>query len=58
MKRDRDSTDFRMVRESYLRREPGCLFCEIQPDRIIAQNELAYAIRDAYPVTPLHTLPR
>jgi ATP adenylyltransferase len=33
-----------------------CLFCNISPDRIIASNELAYAIRDGYPVTKLHTL--
>ena len=25
-------------------------------ERILAQNELAYAIADAYPVSPLHTL--
>lgn len=33
-----------------------CLFCEIPNERIIASNSLAYAIRDGYPVTPLHTL--
>ena len=56
MKRDRDDTDFRKVRESYQQREEGCLFCEISEDRIIAENELAYAIRDSFPVTELHTL--
>jgi diadenosine tetraphosphate (Ap4A) HIT family hydrolase/5-methylcytosine-specific restriction endonuclease McrA len=56
MKRDRDDTDFRKVRESYERREPGCLFCNVPKDRVIAENELAYAVRDAFPVTPLHTL--
>jgi diadenosine tetraphosphate (Ap4A) HIT family hydrolase/5-methylcytosine-specific restriction endonuclease McrA len=56
MKRDRDDTDFRKVRESYQQREEGCLFCEISEDRIIAANELAYAIRDGFPVTELHTL--
>jgi diadenosine tetraphosphate (Ap4A) HIT family hydrolase len=56
MKRDRDATDFREVRKSYERREPGCVFCEVPEDRIVAENELAYAIRDAFPVTPLHTL--
>jgi ATP adenylyltransferase len=35
---------------------PGCPFCEIPPDAIASENELAYAIRDAFPVTPLHTL--
>ena len=33
-----------------------CLFCEIPPERIIAENDLSYAIRDGFPVTPLHTL--
>lgn len=55
-KRDRDDTDFRAVRASYDDREAGCLFCEIPADRIIHENELAYAIRDGYPVTDLHTL--
>lgn len=56
MKRDRDDTDFRAVRESYSVREPKCVFCELPPKRIIAQNELAVVIRDSYPVTPLHSL--
>jgi diadenosine tetraphosphate (Ap4A) HIT family hydrolase len=56
MKRDRDATDFRKVRESYERREPGCAFCEMSKDRVIAENELAYAVRDAFPVARLHTL--
>jgi ATP adenylyltransferase len=34
----------------------SCLFCFIPNERIIALNDLAYAIRDAFPVTPLHTL--
>jgi diadenosine tetraphosphate (Ap4A) HIT family hydrolase len=33
-----------------------CLFCSIDRDRIIAENELAFAIRDGFPVTELHTL--
>lgn len=56
MKRDRDSTDFREVSKSYEDRQVGCLFCEIPNRRIIVQNELAYAIRDGFPVTNLHTL--
>jgi ATP adenylyltransferase len=56
MKRDRDDTDFRAIRESYDYRKTGCIFCEISTDRILAQNELAYAIADAYAVSPLHTL--
>lgn len=34
----------------------SCLFCEIPPERVIASNELAYAIRDGFPVTPFHSL--
>lgn len=33
-----------------------CLFCEIPAERIIAQNESCFAIRDGFPVTPLHSL--
>ncbi len=56
MKRDRDDTDFRGMAESYKRRERGCPFCEVPKDRMVAENELSYAVRDAFPVTPLHTL--
>ena len=34
----------------------SCLFCNIDPGRIIVENDLAYAIYDGYPVTELHTL--
>lgn len=56
MKRDRDDTDFRGVGESYGRREQGCPFCEMPKDQIVGETELAYAVRDAFPVTQLHTL--
>jgi len=55
-KRDRDDTDFRGVLETYNDRETDCLFCGIDSSRIIDENELCYAIRDGFPVTPLHTL--
>jgi ATP adenylyltransferase len=55
-KRDRDDTNFGVVRESYGHRQSGCPFCELPTDRIVAENELAVAIRDGFPVTPLHTL--
>ena len=32
------------------------MFCEIPSERVIAENELCYAIRDGFPVTPLHSL--
>lgn len=33
-----------------------CIFCDIPKERIIASNKLAYAIRDGYPVSRLHSL--
>jgi len=39
-----------------MQRTQTCLFCEISPERVIASNEFAYAIRDGFPVTSLHTL--
>jgi diadenosine tetraphosphate (Ap4A) HIT family hydrolase len=56
MKRDVDDTDFRAVRASYGSRDPSCIFCNIERKRVLVENELAYSIRDAYPVTNLHTL--
>jgi ATP adenylyltransferase len=56
MKRDRDDTDFRPVRAMYEERLTTCPFCEVDAGRIVDQNELAFAIRDAHPVVPLHTL--
>jgi diadenosine tetraphosphate (Ap4A) HIT family hydrolase/5-methylcytosine-specific restriction endonuclease McrA len=56
MKRDRDDTDFRYVRASYEYREKGCLFCEIAEERIVDENELAYVVKDGFPVTKYHAL--
>src|SRR5215469_2697103 len=56
MKRDRDETDFRKVRESFNRPLVDCPFCNLAKERILFENELALAIRDAFPVTTLHTL--
>jgi ATP adenylyltransferase len=33
-----------------------CLFCNTDPDRVIASNELAYVIKDGFPVTEGHAL--
>ena len=33
-----------------------CPFCTLPPDRIVAQSALALAVRDAFPVSPGHTL--
>ena len=56
MKRDRDDTDFRPIRESYDRREGGCAFCNLPLKRIVMDNNLAMVIHDEYPVSPLHSL--
>lgn len=46
-----------MTHDGYTRRKDSrCPFCEMPGDRRVSENELAYAIRDAFPVTPLHTL--
>jgi ATP adenylyltransferase len=52
----RDATDFRAVRAALDDRQAECPFCDIDTGRIIGENRLAVAVRDAYPVTPLHTL--
>ncbi len=33
-----------------------CIFCDIPTERIVWQDELVFAIRDAFPVTEGHTL--
>lgn len=33
-----------------------CLFCSLPKDRVIAECELAFVIRDGFPVTAFHTL--
>lgn len=54
-KRDTDDTDFRNRGMVFEHRESYCVFCH--PDREkIAENNLAYAIKDAFPVSGGHTL--
>jgi diadenosine tetraphosphate (Ap4A) HIT family hydrolase len=55
-KRDRDDTDFRGMAEAYRARAADCVFCQVETDRIVGSNELFFAIRDAFAVTPHHTL--
>jgi ATP adenylyltransferase len=58
-KRNTDDTDFRLFKSLYEERQVSCLFCDVQVNdrkRIVAENELAYAIRDGFPVTEGHTL--
>ena len=35
----------------------NCLFCNIDPGRVIVENDLVYAVHDGYPVTPDHSYP-
>ena len=56
MKRDRDDTDFRDVREIYSFRKNDCIFCQPENEKIFEQNELAYAMMDGYPVSKGHVL--
>jgi len=55
-KRDRDDTDFRGMADAYAERSTDCPFCELPPERIVSENELALAFRDGFPVTEYHTL--
>jgi diadenosine tetraphosphate (Ap4A) HIT family hydrolase len=55
-KRDCDDTDFRKQGEIYKHREHSCVFCSIDPKRIISDNNLAYITEDKYPVTIGHCL--
>jgi diadenosine tetraphosphate (Ap4A) HIT family hydrolase len=53
------STDFLEINVPYEDRKRDCLFCNLQKDdqqRIIAENNLAFAIRDGFPVTGGHSL--
>ena len=34
----------------------SCLFCSMPVDRIVASNNLAYAVKDGFPVTAGHAL--
>lgn len=56
MKRDRDNTDLRAIRESFKQKMEGCLFCDRDKRQIVSENKLAFVIRDGFAVTPLHTL--
>ena len=53
------SNDFFKTNASREEQEQHCLFCDVQTidrNRIIAENSLAFAIRDGFPVTEFHTL--
>ena len=44
------------MNESVSTESRNCRFCSDLSNRVILSNTLAVAIRDAFPVTPLHTL--
>jgi diadenosine tetraphosphate (Ap4A) HIT family hydrolase/5-methylcytosine-specific restriction endonuclease McrA len=52
----RDDSNLRDVRERMAHRVADCFLCFPAQRPIIAQNELAIALYDAHPVTPLHAL--
>jgi ATP adenylyltransferase len=52
----RDDTDFRAVREALNDKSAECIFCTPGPRKVIAENELAFALADNHPVTSFHTL--
>lgn len=56
IKGNRDDTDIRYVKGMYAKREEGCPFCDPHKDRVLAEDELAFVIRDLYPVTDGHLL--
>ena len=37
-------------------RNDPCIFCNVNKERFIAENELVFAVRDRFPVTELHSL--
>jgi diadenosine tetraphosphate (Ap4A) HIT family hydrolase/5-methylcytosine-specific restriction endonuclease McrA len=58
-KSNRDKTNLKELENQYALRQEDCLFCDVQIEdrqRTIAENSLAYAIRDGFPVTQYHTL--
>ena len=55
-KRDRDDTDFRELKHKYECRDSSCLFCNIESKRVVLENNLAYSIKDKYPVSAGHSL--
>lgn len=55
-KRDFDDTDFRSWNSMYSDRDDECVFCNMDPSRIKALNNLAFSFEYKYPVTAGHML--
>ena len=56
MHRKRDSVEASCTAQRSADREEGCIFCVMNPDELVGENELCYARTDRYPVTRGHTL--
>ena len=56
MHRKRDSVEASCTAQRSADREEGCIFCVMNPDELVGENELCYARTDHYPVTEGHTL--
>lgn len=54
-KRDTDSTDFRLWKGMYEKRDNSCTICKFEASSKM-YNTLAFTIKDKYPVTKLHYL--
>lgn len=54
-KRDTDSTDFRLWKGMYEKRDTSCTICKLEKSSKIS-NTLAFTIKDKFPVTELHYL--
>jgi diadenosine tetraphosphate (Ap4A) HIT family hydrolase len=50
------STDLPKRNKCMSTKNNDCPFCNIPQDKVLAENEYAYAIRDGFPVTKLHSL--
>lgn len=52
-KRDQDQTDFREMAATY---QVDCIFCDLNPDQKLIENELAFCTLATHPATPGHSL--
>ena len=55
-KRDLDDTDFRPWKDLYESKDENCIFCKPESRIIKANNALALAVEDKFPVTKSHIL--
>jgi ATP adenylyltransferase len=55
-KRDTDKTNFKDWKNIYNYSENQCFFCHPDKSRLLEETELAYVIKDGFPVTEKHVL--